>query len=260
MPAGETMVWEDNSGISVDGSYQQIMSQYNSANFEMYDSVSYNMHTTFLGGTSLYYYNTTSNSLVLDTLVPFIKDITTLTRSSAGTSTEYVHPYHFPYLIGTNAIVIQEPSVPHYDNGVIKLAALYGRISIGYMFGGILANLPNLGYSGASDKIYKVYVTRNPFGIQHIGTEVPSSFNLSQNYPNPFNPSTRILFDISKNEFVKITVYDEIGREVQTIVNEQMKPGKYSVEFDAGKYSSGVYFCVLRTEAFTDTKKMILLK
>ena len=253
-------VYIDNSGISVDGSYFQQMSQYNSANFEMYDSVSYNMHTTFLGGTSLYYYNTTSNSLVLDTLVPFIEDITTLTRASGGTSSEFVHPYHFPYYIGTNALVIQDPAVPHYSNGVIKLASLTSRTMIGYLFGGIQANTPNLGTSGASDKIYKVYVTRNPFGIQHIGTEVPSAFRLSQNYPNPFNPSTRILFDIPKNEFIKITIYDELGREIESLVNEQLKPGKYSVEFDAGKYSSGIYFYVLRTETFADTKKMILIK
>lgn len=254
-------VYIDNSGYTVDGSFQQKMSQYTSANFEMYDSVYNTMHTTFLGGTSLYRFDTTSNTMVIDTLVPFIKDITTLSRASNGTSTEYIHPYRFPYLIGTNAILIPEPSVPHYDNGVLKLAALTGRTFIGYMFGGMQSPQPNLSVlTTASDKIYKVFVTRNPFGIEHIGTEIPSSFRLAQNYPNPFNPSTTILFDIPKTGFVNIAIYDAMGREIAVLANEQMTPGKYSVEFNANKYSSGVYFYKLYSDGFTDTKKMILIK
>lgn len=253
-------IYFDTNGAYIDDSCSQKMSQYTSANFIMYDSVNNNMHTTFLGGTSLYYFDQGSNSLVRDTLVPFIKDITTLTRASNGACAEYVHPVSFPVLIGTNAMFFLNTSVPHYSNGVIKLASLSGRIFIGYMFGGILADFPNMGTSRASDRIYKIYVTRNPFGIEPISNEIPASFGLSQNYPNPFNPLTIIIFDIAKKDFINITVYDMLGREIQKLVNEELKPGKYSVEFNAPHLASGIYFCKLISSGYSDTKKMILVK
>jgi len=102
-------------------------------------------------------------------------------------------------------------------------------------------------------------------GIKPITTEIPKQFNLYQNYPNPFNPSTKIKFDIpqevrSQRLEVRLIIYDVIGREITTLVNEQLKPGTYEVEWDAGNYSGGVYFYKLTTESFSETKKMIILK
>ena len=94
---------------------------------------------------------------------------------------------------------------------------------------------------------------------------MPSYFNLSQNFPNPFNPVTNIKFDIPKSGFVKITVYDLLGREVAALVNQQMQPGSSSVVWDASNYPSGVYFYKLSVETsqrdvFTESKKMVLVK
>jgi serine protease AprX len=110
---------------------------------------------------------------------------------------------------------------------------------------------------------FQYYIGVN--GITPISSEIPNSFKLYNNYPNPFNPSTKIKFDIpaaglDNNQFVKIRVYDLLGREVITLVNDQLKPGRYEISFDASKYSSGVYFYKLETTDFTDIKKMILLK
>jgi photosystem II stability/assembly factor-like uncharacterized protein len=104
--------------------------------------------------------------------------------------------------------------------------------------------------------------------VQKISTEVPKSFSLSQNYPNPFNPSTRIKFDIplsrgvsgGRGVSVKLIIYDILGREVATLVNEQLQPGTYEVEWDGTDYPSGVYFYKLTTDEFTETKKMVLIK
>lgn len=90
-----------------------------------------------------------------------------------------------------------------------------------------------------------------------------------QNYPNPFNPTTKIRFAISRDALnaswkdtrsVSLRVYDVVGREVATLVNEQLQPGTYEVEWDGSKYSSGVYFYKLVTDGFSDTKKMVLIK
>ncbi len=112
-----------------------------------------------------------------------------------------------------------------------------------------------------------------PIGIKPISSEVPEKFSLYQNYPNPFNPSTKIKFDIppvgQRHAFdVRLTIYDALGREISTLVNEELKPGTYEVSWEGSNYPSGVYFYKLIAgdpsassgQGFTETKKMILLK
>ncbi len=113
---------------------------------------------------------------------------------------------------------------------------------------------------------YKLKVTvSSPIGIQPISTEIPKQFSLSQNYPNPFNPSTKIKFDIPANvkretSNVRLVIFDILGREVAKLVDQQMQPGSYSVDWDASNFPSGVYFYRIQTDNFTETKKMILMK
>ena len=88
----------------------------------------------------------------------------------------------------------------------------------------------------------------------------PAEYYLAQNYPNPFNPLTKIRFEIPERSFVTIKVYDLLGREVATLINEEKSAGKYEVEFDGGVISSGIYFYQLTAGSFSETKKMILLR
>jgi hypothetical protein len=88
----------------------------------------------------------------------------------------------------------------------------------------------------------------------------PKDFDLFQNYPNPFNPVTRINYSIPQRSFVSITVYDVLGRQTAEIINEEKPAGSYSIDFNAGKYSSGIYFYTLRSGEYSQTKKMIILK
>jgi len=87
-----------------------------------------------------------------------------------------------------------------------------------------------------------------------------SEFELQQNYPNPFNPSTSIQYAISSKQFISLRVYDVLGNEVATLVNEYRDAGKYELEFNAEKLSSGVYYYQLRAGRLVQTKKMIYLK
>lgn len=88
----------------------------------------------------------------------------------------------------------------------------------------------------------------------------PGRFILYQNYPNPFNPVTMIKYQIPKESFVSVKVYDVIGNEVADLVNEQQKSGYYELLFDAGSLSSGVYFYRISSDNYTAVKKMLLLK
>jgi hypothetical protein len=90
--------------------------------------------------------------------------------------------------------------------------------------------------------------------------DLPADYSLSQNYPNPFNPSTKIEFRIPKAGLVSLKIYDLLGREVKTLVSEEMKAGNYTISFDASSLSSGIYFYTLNTGEFISTKKMVLLK
>ncbi len=100
----------------------------------------------------------------------------------------------------------------------------------------------------------------NPIGIKPIGNEIPRQFNLKQNYPNPFNPVTNIEFDIAKTSFVKLEIYNSLGQEVKTLVNEELTAGSYKVDFDASGLTSGAYFYRLVTDSYVKTNKMILVK
>ncbi len=97
-------------------------------------------------------------------------------------------------------------------------------------------------------------------GIQPVSNEIPNQYSLSQNYPNPFNPATNIKFQIPKAGFVNLIVYDALGREVSTLVNEQLNPGTYGIDWNASNYPSGVYYYKLIAGRFSETKKMILMK
>jgi len=99
-----------------------------------------------------------------------------------------------------------------------------------------------------------------PLGIDPVSNQIPSEYKLEQNYPNPFNPNTVIKFNIPKDGFVKISVFDALGREVSGLVNENLKAGKYEVNFFAGNLTSGTYFYRLISNGYTDTRKMMLVK
>ena len=90
--------------------------------------------------------------------------------------------------------------------------------------------------------------------------EIPSEYKLFNNYPNPFNPTTNIKYQITNNKFVTLKIYDVLGKEVKTLVNENKPAGVYEVTWDASSNSSGVYFYKITAGNFTETKRMLLIK
>ncbi|MBK8552301.1 MAG: T9SS type A sorting domain-containing protein [Ignavibacteria bacterium] len=115
-------------------------------------------------------------------------------------------------------------------------------------------------YDNGAGGIWRRPLSEMITSIQSLSTTIPSDFYLEQNYPNPFNPVTKLEFEISDLGFVSLKVYGALGKEVVTLVNEKLSPGKYQVEFDGSGLTSGVYFYRLTAGEFTDTKRMILIK
>ena len=112
---------------------------------------------------------------------------------------------------------------------------------------------------GSQGKLFKT--TNGGATAIHInGNTIPDKFSLSQNYPNPFNPFTNIKFDIPFSSIVKLIIYDLHGREINILVNEELTPGAYEVNWNASNNPSGVYFYRLTAGDFSRTKKMVMIK
>jgi hypothetical protein len=133
----------------------------------------------------------------------------------------------------------------------------------------------DLGLTPNTEYCYRVYATNcmassaysnvtcattTMTGINLSGLEIPKEFGLYQNYPNPFNPVTNIKFDIPKNSFVKITIFDVTGRKVTDLVNRELQPGTYTADWNASSYASGIYFYRLVASEYVNEMKMVLLK
>ena len=144
------------------------------------------------------------------------------------------------------------------------------RTFIGYIYGGIESPASNPGElqtTSASNKIFKIYLTPgNITGVAASNSYLPEKFQLYQNYPNPFNPTTIIQYTIPAttrsggSRISTLKVYDILGREVATLVNEEKSSGTYEVKFDGSKLGSGVYFYRMQAGGFDETKKLILIK
>jgi hypothetical protein len=148
------------------------------------------------------------------------------------------------------------------DTQIIVLAAVIGRGTNNFQS---VCQVQSLSDS-ALKYYYSDFVNCPPLGIQSLSNEVPGAFRLHQNYPNPFNPVTTIQFTVPLNKggerglYVKLIVYDLLGREAAGLVNDKLQPGTYEVEWDAAGFPSGVYFYVLNAGDYSETKKMVVLK
>jgi len=113
-------------------------------------------------------------------------------------------------------------------------------------------------YGGPNVSIFPNIIT--PTEVVSLNHHLPTKITLNQNYPNPFNPSTTISFTIPSKSFVTLKIFDMLGREIATILSEQLPLGNYTQHWNAANISSGVYFYRLQAGSYTETKKLILLK
>ncbi len=118
-------------------------------------------------------------------------------------------------------------------------------------------------YDQSHNGVYDAFVTKlncTPTSVPEEPNGSPRDFILTQNYPNPFNPSTIIWYSVPKPVFVSLKIYDLLGREVETLVNEKRTVGDYSVKWNAESLPSGIYICRLQAGEYIETRKLILQK
>ena len=157
------------------------------------------------------------------------------------------------------------------SSGNILVQKEYGGVDYSYIFTSRIFN-NNIFFIGTSnhinpylENIWLVKTDSNlyapPVGINNVITQIPGSYKLFQNYPNPFNSNSKIKIQIAKLGNVKLIIYDILGKEVNILINERLKPGTYEVIFKGGYLASGIYFYSLFADnKLIETKKMLMIK
>jgi hypothetical protein len=164
--------------------------------------------------------------------------------------------------------VFFDGTVDYPQNGVAVCKANYNQVSpfiITDPQGGAIVAWDDQRnfHSGSSFDLYaqRIEAGGSPLSVPHAAPGVPQKFSLAQNYPNPFNPSTTITFTVARSEHATLTVFDILGRQVETLFNGDAQPERnYALRFDASRYGSGVYFYRVATPTAVDVKRMVLIK
>lgn len=229
------------SEVIVDESYEQLMCQYTCPVLPIFDSQAGNMHSVFFGGISLHYWDASMGTLAADSLMPFVRDVSVLSRLADGTTSETVLPLKFDELLGTNAKFVPMEHAAWHDHGVLKLDNLQGRTKVGHIYGGIKALIPNITPSEANKRLFEVYVTPILSKTAHLTSEITGVYA----FPNPFSDETSIRLP---NRFhpTAITVADSAGKAVfrsnesdavqaTTAFLKSTAPGIYFLHFSDGE-------------------------
>jgi photosystem II stability/assembly factor-like uncharacterized protein len=173
--------------------------------------------------------------------------------------------YNFPI---SDAIIYVKSGNDFKNFGISGYGGLYSASSLSP--GTYTLICYRIGYNSASTtaaitssnlESINFHLSNNLIPVEPPGPMFPDKYNLYQNYPNPFNPLTKINYDLPRSSYINLTVYDILGREVISLVqNEFQKEGRYSVEFNASNLASGVYFYRIEAGDFVESRKMLLVK
>lgn len=240
---------DDDMAPVADVTYSQIFSQYTCPLVPVFDAKDNSMYSIFFAGISANNWNENTGQLEYDEKVPFINDISTFRRAADGTSREYVMPLRFDALLGTNMVFVPNDSVPQFNNKVIKLDALNGPTFVGYLFGGIKAEIPNFTPSSASNRLFKVMLT--PKIISGV-TEIPGQELAG---PNPFRSTDRFFANM-ETTISEIRIYYAGGSFAGSFRMPQ-NDGFEAVTQQLHALPSGAYFLEIQSEDAPVTVKLI---
>ncbi len=247
-PANVYYSWASAVDISNDGNYVCLGTQNNITSGTYDGNIRYFKVSN--GNTPIWSYLSTGDQV---TAVRFSKNSKIVAVTSWG---DLAHTKPDLYIFNTRALV----GIPIFTLNTpgSLFACSISNDGTSLIAGGKAVHARPFGSGGL---LYNVSIdtTLYPTSINNE-TENIGEFKLEQNYPNPFNPRTRIEFQVSSFKFVKLKVFDILGKEVATLVNEKLSAGTYSVNWNAAEYPSGVYFYKLITDGYSETKRMLLLK
>jgi hypothetical protein len=249
------------AGYTINNTFNQNLSQYHSAVMPVYDSLHHFMHTFFFGGIGMYYRDTVSNTLVVDSLVPFVNTISMVSRDSLGNMTEYELPIRFPALLGTNAEFIPAENIKKLEGNIIDVNALNDKTLVGYIFGGIESpeqNISNTDPSNsfATQRIYKVFINKNEpdttITANYYPIIEPASLKI---LPNPFDNSFQLQLKNLDAKQLSIKMFGANKQLIQQVYNGNEATSIF--EIDAKHLAQGLYFIELRTDKYRKVYRVV---
>jgi hypothetical protein len=254
------------SGYVVNNDFTQYLSHYHSARVALYDEQQNHMHTLFFGGISQFYVDAQGN-LAEDQDVPFVRTISRVTRFADGSMTEIKMPVEMPGLLGAGSEFLPAESLPLYDNGVIRLSDLPAdsAVLIGYVFGGIESELPNIFWefddqSIAANRLLAVYLNRSSVTradpVRLDGTN-PVTLTV---FPNPTAGRLQVKFSTPDTGKVHFLIQDANGRIVSDFEAHTGEAGSYDAELEVNNLPAGVYFLHLHQGRFIRSRKFAIAK
>lgn len=220
-----------NNTYVVDTSFDQKMNNYTCAFIPIFDSVHGTMYTVLMGGCSLYDYDPSNGNMTYDSLVPFVADISVMVQSATGQWAQVPLQVQMPELLGSNMKFVPIDTVTSYDNEVVRLRDVQGRMLIGYLYGGIEASAPNDQPSIANDSIFRVYLTPD----QVVLNTIDHTSLITEIYPNPV--SDVLFVNVQEQGTTLIELHNSLGQ----LVYSEKKTGIGTVGIPVSKLAAGNY-------------------
>lgn len=254
----------DSANYVVNNSFQQYYNHYHCAVLPLYSASNNEMHNIFFGGIAQYYDNL--GVLVQDNNVPFVKTIARVTRNSSGTMAEYKLPTEMPSLLGAGAEFIPIPTIPHFNNEVLKLDDFTTDSTlVGYIYGGISSTAANIFFtntgveSNASSQIFKVYVIKNPIVGNHYLNEQSIGKLKIQVFPNPSDGEFIVKFHLDTVQKTKLSLYRIDGKKIEEGFLTNLSIGEnifiHKIE---NIEQGGVYILTIETPYEKATQKIVI--
>lgn len=256
------------NGYTTNNNFDQLLSQYHSANLPIYDQAENKMHTLFFGGMSRYRYDTSTGNLIDDDAVPFVKTISLVTRNHDGSMTESQLELEMPGFLGSGAEFMPATGPTYMDGDILDLNALTLNEStlVGYIYGGIESSAENIFFinngtqSWASGRLFKVFITRQEStGIEGTPMTADEAFEINV-YPNPANQNLTIQVQSAYRTKASLEILDSTGK---LVVSEDVNLQKEKVQkltFDCTQWTAGNYRVRFGNGAFNKTASVVITK
>ncbi len=250
------------TNIQHQSSFNENLNQYTTSTLPVYDSLNNFMHTLFFGGMSLYTLDTATQTLIQDTLVPFVQSISKVTRDNVGGLTEYLMAESMPGFLGTNSFYIPDPAVRYLPGGILDLNSISGNERVGFIVGGIQSDGPNIGnldpagMSRPSAIVYEVFVDKTNSAVAEI--QVNNNINNLIVYPNPVSKILIIDFSVPASTECEVSLYSLKGKMVKSIMNDHLQKGPKNISFSVEGMKSGIYLCKISTPIAKKVVKVIV--
>lgn len=241
--------------------FEQKLSQYHSAFIPLHDSLTRRMYSLFLGGMSRYFIDSATGLLAEDTLVPFVRTVSLVTRFADGSMSESALSITLPQRMGTNAFFIPDPLRQQRFHHVLALENISGPVRLGWLYGGITSPAANISdtdpaLSWATPEIYEVWISHTAtVGMQTSAVADPIAMTAG---PNPADHSLLISLSASHAAEVSVTLLQGEGKEIAVIYKGSLTDKPLRIISPADSLAAGLYYLRLVTEGYSKTIPVII--